>query len=259
MKYRVLTLFIAVFCVAGTAFAQKLEKPFTQWGKEDALKLWNESAWAKTYQSTDGSTAAAAAQVGREQRQTVNRGGSDPRSVARDFGPPPITMRLHSGLPIRQAMVRLQQIANGYDKMSEADKAAFDASKKGFLDCNICKDYYVITITKARDASHSTVEEGIFQGMTMEDLKGNLKLVNDAGEERPIVQFNPPKGPEDMTVFYFKRNDDSGKPLLTTQSKSFQIVFRAEFLDIKNRFTPYVPRTMEFKVNKLVVGENLLF
>lgn len=75
MKYRVLTLFITMFCLEGLTFAQKVnEKPFTQWGKEEALKLVTESAWAKTYQSTKGATAAAAAQVAREQGQSVNRG-----------------------------------------------------------------------------------------------------------------------------------------------------------------------------------------
>lgn len=168
-------------------------------------------------------------------------------------------MRLHSGLPLRQAMVRLQQIANGYDKMSESDKAAFDNTKRGFLDCRPCKDHYVVTITKPTDASGVAVEEGIFQGMTLDELKGNVKLVSDLGEERELIQFNAPKGPTDMTVLYFKRNDATGKPLLTTQSKSFQIVFRAEFLDNRNRFAYLLPRTMEFKTSKLIFGENLMF
>ena len=259
MKYRVFALFVVVIFVAGAAFAQKSEKPFTQWSKDDALRMVNESAWAKSYQSTASSSAAAAQQIAREQQQSRIRGAPESYRTDRNFGTPPIIVRLHSALPIRQAMVRLQQIANGYDKMNESDKAAFDNSKKGFLECNICKDYYVVTITKATDASRSTVEEGVFQGMTFDELKGNVRLVNDAGEERQIAQFNAPKGPTDMTVMYFKRMDDNGKPLLSPMSKSFELVFKSEFLDVKNRFTVYVPRTMEFTVSKIVVGESLIF
>lgn len=260
MKYRIFVLAILLCGAATSALAQKVpDKPVNQWGKEESLKILSESAWAKTYQSNSGASNAAASQSVRELGQSVNRGGSDPRSVARDFGPPPITMRLHSGSPIRQAIIRLQQIANGYDKMSDADKTAFDNSKKGLLDCAICKDYYVITITKATDASRSAVEEGVFQGMTFEDLKGNVKLVNDLGEERPLIQFNAPKGPNDMTVFYFKRTDDAGKPFLTTQSKDFRFVFDNAFLDSKNRFAYLLPRSLEFKVSKLVVGDALMF
>jgi hypothetical protein len=260
MKYRI-PMCVAVVCLfVSAAFAQKVpDKPYNQWGKEDALKIVNESAWAKTYQSTSGATGAAASQVAREQGQSVSRGGSDPRSVARDFGPPPIRMRLHSGLPLRQAMVRLQQLDNGYDKMNDADKAAFDASKKGFLDCTICKNYYVITITKDRDAGRSTVEEGVFQGMTFEDLKGQIKIENDKGEMREIVQFNAPKGPNDMAVMYFKRTDEAGKDLITAEAKSFKIVFSSDFRSTKNRFAYLIPNTMDFRVDKLMMGESLMF
>lgn len=260
MKYRSIIFLMAVCLFATAAYAQKVpDKPLNQWGKEESLKIINESAWAKTYQSTAGATGAAASQIGREQGQSASRGGSDPRSVARDFGPPPIRVRLHSGLPIRQAMVRLQQFDANYDKMSDADKAAFDASKKGFLDCSICKGYYVITITKDRDAGRTTVEEGIFQGMTFEDLKGQIRLENDKGEFREIVQFNAPKGPNDMTVMYFKRADDAGKDLITSANDSFKIVFSADFRGSKNRFAYLIPNTLDFKVDKIMKGDSLLF
>lgn len=250
--------FIAVLCLfvfAVSAFGQKDKRM----GKEDAIRLLNDSAWSKPYQSNSGQANAAAGQVRREQTQTANSGGSDPRSVARDFGPPPVTLRLHSALPIRQAIVRLQQIDLGYDKMNDADKAAFDKSKEGFLKCTICNEYYVVTLTKAADASKSTVEEGIFQGMTLADLKGNIKLVNEKGEERELVEFNAPKGPRDMAVFYFKRTNDAGTPLFSVDSKEVKFVFNPGFLDSKNRFAYLLPRTFEFKASKMVVDNVLVF
>lgn len=253
--------FLAILCLlvfAATAIAQK-DKPYQQWGKEETLRLYNDSAWAKPYQSNVGSANAAAGQIRREQGQTSSSGGSDPRSVARDFGPPPVTLRLHSALPIRQAIVRMQQMDLGYDKMSEAEKSSFDKSKEAFLKCAICNDYYVVTLMRSPDASKSTVEEGIFQGMTLAELKGNIKLVNEKGEERELAEFNAPKGPRDQTVFYFKRTNDAGVPLFTKDSKEVKFVFSPTFLDSKNRFAYLLPRTFEFRASKMVVGDSLIF
>lgn len=255
-KFFVAALVLGVFTIS--AFAQK-DKPYTKWGKEEAIRLLNDSAWAKPYQSTIGSANAAAGQIRREQGQTSSSGGSDPRSVARDFGPPPVTLRLHSALPMRQAIVRLQQIDAGYDKMTDEGKAAFDAAKVKYLECAICTDYYVVTLTKAPDSSRSSADEGVFQGMTMAELKGNIKLMNEKGESRDLAEFNAPKGSRDMTVFYFKRMDDSGKPLFDAESKEVKFVFEPTFLDSRNRFAYLLPRTFEFKASKMVSDGKLVF
>lgn len=243
--------------VVGQSF---LDKPYSTWGREDALRIVTDSAWAKPYQSTSGSTAAAAGQVAREMGQSSTGGGSNPRSVARNFGPPPVTLRLHSALPMRQAIVRLQQLEIGYDKLNDADKAAFDKSRKGYLDCSICKEYYVVTLIRAADSSSQTgVEEGVFQGFTAADLKGNVRLVNDKGEERELIEFNAPKNVRDAAVFYFKRTDANDKVLITRESKELKLIFSADILSEKNRFAYLLPRTFEFKVSKLIHGDSVLF
>lgn len=243
-----------------SAFSQKtMEKPYNKWGKDEAIKVLTDSPWAKTYQSPTGSANAAAGQIGREQAQTANSGGSNPRSISRNFGPPPVVMRLHSALPVRQALVRLQQLDIGYDKLSDADKAAFDADRKKFFDYAICKEYYVVTLIKFTDSSGQFIEEGVFQGMTFADLKGNVKLVNEKGEERELVQFNAPQNFRDQAVFYFKRTNDAGMPLLTTDSKEMKFLFVPTFLDSRNRFAYLVPRMFEFKVSKMTVGDALMF
>lgn len=258
MKYHLVFLIFLLVAFATVALGQS-DKSYTKWGKEEALRLITDSAWAKPYQSTSGSADAAARQSIREQGQSANSGGSNPRSVGRDFGPPPVTLRLHSALPMRQAMVRLQQIDAGYDKMNAADKAAFDASRQNYLACAICKDYYVVSLTRASDSSRSTVEEGVFQGMTMDDLRGNIKLMNEKGEERELVEFNPPKGARDQTVFYFKRTDDAGVPLFSEDSKEVKFVINPTFLDAKNRFAYLLPRTFEFKTSKMIRDNKLVF
>lgn len=240
--------------------AQKdYDRPINKWSVDEARKIVSESAWAKTYQSTRTSSAADAVTAGRELGQSVNSGGSNPRSVARYLGPPPVVIALHSSEVYRKAAVRLQQAAAGYEKMSADDQAKFDAGRKTFLDCAICKDYYVVTLSKFAEKNSTTVDEGIFQGMTLEHLKGNVKLVNDKGEVREIIQFIPPKASADSALFFFKRTNDKGEHLITPDSKELRLVFTNTFLDSNNRYAYLLPRSFDFKVSKMMVGEKLMF
>ena len=262
MKFNknVILAFVWLCCLTAAVSAQKIaEKPFQKWSKEDALKVLSDSSWARTYQSTEGSSRSAAQQVGREQNQTANSGGSNPRSVARNFGPPPVVIRLHSALPVRQAIIRMQQLSSGYDKMDEKQRTEFDASAKKFLDCAICQNYYVVTLTQFPDSSGQAVEEGIFQRMTLKDMKGNIWLVNEKGEQRELVQFTPPKGAGDSAVFFFARKDDNGNSFLTPESKDFKFVFKNDFLTPTNPYAGLVPRNFEFKVSKMMVSERIEF
>jgi len=253
-------LSICLCFLTGSVLAQKTwEKPFQKWGKDDAIKVLSSSPWAQTYQSNEGASSADARQVNRDQSQTANSGGSNPRSIARNLGPPPVVIRLHSALPIRQALTRLQQISANYDKMDEKQKADFDAGAKGFLACAICQNYYVVTITQFPHSSGQSVEEGIFQRMTLKDLKGNVSLVNEKGDQRELIQFTPPKGRGDSAVFFFSKKDEKGSLFLTPESKEFKLVFKNEFLSITNPYAYLVPRSFEFKVSKMMMADNVEF
>ena len=144
--------------------------------------------------------------------------------------------------------------------MDEKQKGQFDASAKSFLDCAVCQNYYVLTFTQFTDSSGQFVEEGIFQGMTMKDLKGNVWLINEKGERRELAQFTPPKGRGDSATFFFARKDDKGNLLIMPDNKEFKIEFNNEFLTSgNNRYAGLVPRHFEFKVSKMMVGEKIEF
>ena len=259
MKIFTLTAALVISMCALTASGQDLNKPYTEWSERNAQKIATQSGWAKTYTSIEGLAAAEADNVRREQAQTANRGGGNPGSVSRAGGNPPIVIRLHSAPVVRQAMVRLQQIQVKYDKMSDAEKAQFDESRKVFLDCAICKDYYVVTVTKYTDASGQSVDDGMFQALTLEDLKGHIKLVNDKGEERELFQFTPSKGGSDAAVLFFKRLDDSGNALVRPEVKDIEFVVSNDFKSRDRRYGPLLPRKFEFSVKKMMVGDDVQF
>jgi hypothetical protein len=145
----------------------------------------------------------------------------------------------------------MQQISAGYDKKGDSDKAAFDSAVKAFLECAICSDYYVITISKSRS------REALFAGLTTDDLKSKVILVNDKGEERKITRFDPPRGVGDAAVLYFKRTDEKGALFLTEDSKEVRLVFAKDFLS-SIPSAAMVPATSSFKIPKMVVGGKLL-
>ena len=259
MKYSIFSILLAVFLVSSVSAQKVPDKPLTQWSKDESLRIVTDSPWAKPYQSAETSASDEAGDIARERQLSRVTGTPEPYRARRSSSAPLIRIRLHSGLPLRQAMVRLQQIDAGYEAMNDAKRAAFDASKKAYLDCAICKDYHVIAIYRDRDASRSAVEEGVFQGMTFEDLVGRVRLESDKSESRELVQFNAPKGPADPAVLYFKRTNDAGKDLVGAETRSFKIVFTADFRSSKNRFAFMMPNTFEFKVDKLMMGETLMF
>ncbi|HVQ39311.1 MAG TPA: hypothetical protein VMS31_17360 [Pyrinomonadaceae bacterium] len=263
MKFRTRRLFLAFFLCSLTlsVLAQKPDKPFQKWSKDESIKLLGHSPWAQTYQSQEGIAAASRDQAGREQADFGRQRSTAPGTAgsARTSTPIPVVVRLHSALPVRQALVRLRQLSANYDKMSENERGDFDKSTEGFLKCSICQSHYVVTLTRFVDSSGQTIEEGVFQRMTLDQLKGNVWLLNDKGEKRELVQFNPPKGVTDMAVLYFARQDEKGKPFLTPESKKFELGFNSAFLGTGNPYGAWLPIRFEFGVSKLLVDNQLTF
>lgn len=258
MKLNKLLLFACVFCLSVAAFSQKiLEKPYQTWSKEEAMKVISNPPWSDQYQSSRGLAAVSQEQQSREQADT-RLGGSERGSSSRNLAPPPVVIRLHSALPVRQAIVRLQQLQAGYDKMNAEQRAKFDESVKKFLDCATCQNYYIVTLTKFKDNSPGAVDDGIFQTLKPEDLKGKVWLVNDKNERRELAQFIPPKGAGESAIFYFKRTDEKGNPLLTPENKQLKFLFANELLD-NNAYSGLIPRSFDFKVSKLVINDKVEF
>lgn len=250
MKLTKFTLFVFMLCLSATAFGQKpLDKPYQKWSKEEARKVADEKPFADQYQSAGGSGAV---------QFDTRLSGSDRGSAARNLQLPPVFIRLHSALPVRQGIVRLQAIGAGYDKMNEEDKKKFDESTAKFLECTICKNYYVITMMKSKNSQMGAVDDGLFQTMKLEDFKGKMYMVNDKGERRELEQFSAAKGAGEQSVFFFKRLDDKGNPFLTPENTDFKVVFDSE-LRQKGQYAGLLPPAFEFKVAKITVDGKVEF
>ncbi len=142
--------------------------------------------------------------------------------------------------------------------MDEKKRAEFDEANKGLMSCPICKNYYVVSLAKNIDTSQG-IEDGIFQTMKLEDLKGNVKLINDKGEERELIQFVPPKNTNDMATLFFARKSEKGDLFLTPENKKFKLIFGDNLQTNRNPYAKLLPRSFEFNVSKILVNEILEF
>lgn len=260
MRSTGILVFTLLFLFAIPINAQKfLDKPFTSWSRENAMDVLTESPWAKMNQNMAAAASADMREAARSQSDNRLSGQERGRSE-RSGGVAPVIARLHSALPIRQALARLNQIAAGYDRMDAEKKEAFDQSAKRLLDCPICQTHYVVTLTQAPNSSSQSVEEAIFQGMTFEQMKGNIWLEDERGRKRELVQFIAPEKRGDSAVCFFPRKDENGETLFSETSKEVNVVFNNNFLaSSSNRFAPLLPRRFEFGVSKMKFGGGFVF
>lgn len=252
-------LLTCLLVLVSDAITQKvLDKPVDEWTKAEAMEVLNRSAWSQTYSSNEGAAAAAASQARRDQADNRIVGAERGRTE-RVGAPPPIVIRLHSGLPIRLALTRLNQIAANYEKMDDKGKITFNEAGRRLLECSPCQTYYVVSITQFPNPSGDFVEEAIFEGMKLEDMKSNVWLKNDRGETRELAHFIAPTKRGDSAVFFFGRKDSNGKEFLTKDNKDFVFMFNGTFLNSSNRFAYLLPRNFEFKVSKITVKDQIVF
>jgi hypothetical protein len=266
MKTKPFFLLAFALLMIGTVSAQKTwEKPMQKWNKEDTIKILNLSPWVQNYQSIENLTSIDKQAISQEQSNLSIRGlptagnSSSNNNQPTNVSVPVIYIRLYSALPVRQALVRLQQIEAGYEKMDTEKRTQFDNAMKTSLECPLCQNYYIVTMAKAVKSNDKEVEDGLFQTMKNEQMKGNVWLLNDKGDKLELAQFMPPKSSADFAYFFFKRKDANGNSFLTPENQSFKFAFNGAFLGGSNPYSKLLPPNFEFKISSLLMNGNLIF
>src|SRR5437868_9521881 len=107
-KSAIVSLLIAVLSAGATA--QKQFKPWTVWDKNDVEKILNDSAWGQTQIETDTSEMffTPTTQVGAGDSANRREQGATNQATSVKF-----RIRWLSAKPIREALVRQEQLATG--------------------------------------------------------------------------------------------------------------------------------------------------
>lgn len=225
IKLPVLFIFIAV-CFSQTAAQDFWErKPYSEWTKDDIIRLIGESPWAQLRQPQADSTVVR-----------TNTG---------------VTVRVRSALPIRQALVRLKQIEAKYDKMDDRKKAEFDEKLRGTLECPACAGNFVITYSPPISKIPLGSNLGALKTAQFSTLQGKVYLFNDKGERRELVHFVAPKHDQDEATFFFSRAGENGDSLVGGDTKKLIMIFEPETV-LATAAGMTLPRRVEFDLQKMI-------
>lgn len=190
--------------VSGTVHAQFGGKPYQQWTDKETQSLLTNSPWAQT--------RAGLIAVGR----------LDPLTEAANTA---VTVRLRSALPVRQALARLRQLNNKYDKTSDNEKTAIDVKNRPLLECPECKDYYMVTLSPGPGSTNALSSNLPLNTVSLAWLKLNVEIKNDKGETRELMKFIREKFFGDEAIFCFSRFNSNGEPLISPANRTFTISF----------------------------------
>ena len=194
--------------------AQKQLKPWTDWTKSDVEKILNDSPWGQTQIDTDTSEMVYT--------PTTRSGGGDSASREAQGATNQATsvkfrIRWLSAKPIREALVRQEQLATG--KIS--DKLKFFAEGPS---------YTRIVIAVTFDASDQRFGGKVMQAFNSANtgvLKNSTYLEMKGGKRIFLQQYVAPQDNVlGAAMFIFPRNAE-GRPLITADAMGVR--FHSEY------------------------------
>jgi hypothetical protein len=242
VKKSISVIAVCLFClfIAGsTAYGQGVwaEKPFEQWTKKEALKILSDSPWVGSDQLLDANAILPS--------QTL-RSKSEEDSISEGFKE---IVRLRSALVIRQAFLRQKQISIKYDKMKPEERAKFDADAREFVECAPCAKYYIVSV-------ENWFIDALFRNnkkmSSPEALQARAFLANDKGVWRECVHV---RRENQETLYFFKRTDDEGKALITSDNKAFGFTRNGKIVEGKLVVGSYY----DFDVSSITVNNEIMF
>lgn len=251
MKKNIRTILLGLFITfafSNAVYGQDfwVKKSYEKWTLSEVTKVLTDSPWAQNSYELYGTVP------------------SMPRTAYSAI------VRLHSALPVRQAIVRKMRLTIDYEKLDPTQKKNFDEEVNGLLSCDDCSKYYVVNlilpVTSNMPSRNKIIDEGTFgsNGVEMrkelmklkpEELQKYISLSNDKGESRTLYQAVFPKGKASEVLLIFKRNDDNNKPLITRDNEKFY--FRIDEKAFGRSGWPF--RRFTFEVSKILQNNEILF
>lgn len=225
---------MALACLAGIQggeFWQK--KEYQQWSERDCRKLLEDSPWAQSY---------TLSQTLIEPLQT------DSTDRAREARPQiSYQAQFRSAPPIRQALVRLEQIRVKYDQLQPEQKKAADQRAKDFLAAPF-PDTVVLFVTYSSNVQTDDRDlSRYWRTQTTETLR-NFVFLNAAGEKVPLLRYTATQGAGREFQLVFPR-EYKGHPLIGPKDKTLQLEFPHPVIRGQTGSLILIP----FKVEKMMI------
>ncbi len=206
-RFFIVAILSPVLAVAATSWTNL--EPFNKWSQDKAVKVLNDSPWARQETFT-------------RVIRGVGSGISGEKEIYNTF-----YVRFLSARPIREAYARIQQIQHGYDAMSPEERIRFDAIQSPNLDLDVSK-YIVLTVSfRSNDPNEESSVRRFFQSETVETLKTKAFLSTPTCPQVEIIAYFPQKEESVGAKMVFPREYD-GLPVITKECSSISL----ELLDV---------------------------
>jgi hypothetical protein len=226
-------LLLGVSSLFAAEFWEK--KTYYEWTDKECAKMLTDSPWAWELKLL----------------RAGNLGSSDAAEGQQYVS---YIIRLHSALPIRQAMVRQMQIANKYDSLSNEQKQAFDKQTEGFLNADY-SDKVVVNVSYSINIVREDQNLArAWQSQTMDIMKNSVFLYAGKGEKARLLDFKVGQGAQRDFQFIFPRQV-GGKPILSETDKSLTLEFSYPIVALMGDGRGYA----EFKVKKMLLNGALAY
>ena len=243
----------------GSEFWQR--KDYRQWSQAECQKLLESSPWVKTHtlaqvviESLQSPQSPAPAGVPAVPDPTVGPVTSATADRSREQRPEiKYTVQFRSALPVRQAMVRLMQIAQKYDQMQPAQKQAIDQNAEEFL-AKSFPDTVVVFVSFTSNVREYQLDlSRYWQSQTTDTLKNSAFLIGSNGERIPPISYVWAGNGKDFQLVFPRAYKD--QPAAVPGDKAIQL----EFVHPRIRQQRESRVLLEFKLEKMMMQGKLVF
>lgn len=235
-------LLMAVAMGAGTVHAQSfwLEKEYGKWSAEECRKLLEDSPWAKLHV------------LGRVYIELLS---APPDERGRERNPRlEYRVQLRSALPVRQALVRREQLETQYDKMTPEQRQGFDQQAAEFLGVKFPETVVMYVEYTSNVPAFATDWARHWQSQTTELVKNSIFLVGPRGERIPPSKFTAVGGAGGAFQLTFPRQIE-GRALVSATDKELMLEFPHPNIGEQGASRVLIV----FNVAKMVVGGTLMY
>jgi hypothetical protein len=260
-----LALVALALALATTALGQGSEfwqrKDYRQWSQGECQKLLENSPWAKTHtlaqvviESLQSPQSPAPAGVPAVPDPTVGPATSSTADRSREQRPEiKYSVQFRSALPVRQAMVRLMQIAQKYDQMEPGQKQAIDQNAEQFLAKSFPATAVVFVSFTSNVYEYQLELSRYWQAQTTETLKNSVFLIGSNGERIPPISYVWAGNGRDFQFVFPRAYKDH--PAAVPGDKAIQL----EFIHPRIRQQRESRVLLEFKLEKMMMQGELVF
>ncbi len=215
---------ISLFLAATVAFSQ--QKPdFRSWTLEEAVKVLNDSPWAR--------------------QQTVTRVVSGVGSGV--FGEKEIYHRYYvrflSARPVREAFARIEQLTKGYDRLDESARRALDEKFAAQIGMDMSNSIVLAVCFRSNDPEVEQDVRRTLQSQTVETLKTRAYLSTRQFPQLELAAFFPASEDSVGAKFVFPRVVD-GKPVVLPDDPSMVFELALPDEDAPRLRTVFKPKEM---------------